>query len=929
MIGFARPEALLLWPLAIGWWWRCNRGPAAEMASRGRRRAASALRVVGFTLLVAYLAGLRQQLPGDGITVAVLVDRSLSARHSAAWVQRWLAGALAARPPGVKLALVEFAGTARLTETASLHPFVPEAAPGGALNREESCPEAALSLAAASLPPGDAGRLVLLSDGLETSGSLARAALSLSSLGLQLDTVPLPPSTEPEALVEELRCPPRVRRRAPFDLVCTVAARQPASDAVLQLLRDGHLVGSFQAPLQAGRNVFLLPQAGAGPGAHRFEARLSLARDGERGNNSASGVTLVEGPARVLSVHAPGVDRLGSILQQAGLDVDSVTPAELPEEPGEWLSYGCVVVNDVAATAWSSEALELLPALVREAGLGLVVWGGPDSFAAGGYGETPLAGVLPVELRVPRRKLSPASAQLHVIDKSGSMAEVSQGAEKMALAREASIAALGVLTQDDLFGVIGFDGAAKWVVPLQPARRSLASSIASLRADGGTDLYPALKLAVDKLSTTPLSLRHVVVLSDGATAPAAFDALSSAARRNHVVITAVAVGEDADRVFLQRLASLGKGRFYAADSPRALPRIFARETLLAARSAFDERPCEVRRVSDHPVSAGLGKAHLLGHNLVSARGGSALLVLASEKGDPLLAVGRAGAGKTVAFTGDDGRRWSTRWGATPFAALVLQATRWSLPDPRGALDLDVEALAGGALRLRVKGNVRGGVSGTLLDQRGRTHPVDLVPVASDRFEATLDGGSFTTGVLRLSSGDGRAIQPIAGASRPELSSLEPADALLREAAETSGGRFRPDPRDIFRSLPHAPGFPREWGSSLLRLSLLLLLLEVALRRLPAWTRPAGAAAEPPDTSATLNQLRRSVEQQRLPRPLPLTPVTPAAPAMPVTPAAPVTPVTPAAPTRAESVPGSEPPGPERAAAEDTLAALRRARGKRP
>ena len=62
-----------------------------------------------------------------------------------------------------------------------------------------------------------------------------------------------------------------------------------------------------------------------------------------------------------------------------------------------------------------------LQVYVRDLGRGLVMVGGPRSYGAGGYTDTPLEETLPVDMGVRDREKQPDVALVVVIDKSGSM----------------------------------------------------------------------------------------------------------------------------------------------------------------------------------------------------------------------------------------------------------------------------------------------------------------------------------------------------------------------------------------------------------------------------------------------------------------------------------------------------------------------------
>jgi Ca-activated chloride channel family protein len=864
---FAQPLWLLLLLPGLGWLWHCQRkGPRRTH----RMALLLGLRTLNCMVLTLALAGLSWRRPGEDWTVTFLLDQSLSTRRQQDFVRDWMQRSLAARPKNLEVGLLLFAGQANLEVPPSLRPYLPKSSLP--LESDQSDLAAAVQLGAAAQRSGAGGRLVLLSDGRQTRGDLEQAARTLAWMGLELDTVCLPAPSGPEALIEELRAPTQVAARSPFDLLVKIYSSQ-ATRGDLLLTRQGQPQGRYRLELSAGHNVFLLPQELNQSGVVRHQVQLSLEQDGEPANNRAAALTVVEGPPKVALLRGFGQpDLLGPVLRERGMLVDSLRPDTMPSEVGEWLAFQAIVLDNIAATEFAPEQLDTLQALVSEVGTGLVMLGGADSFGAGGYTHTPLANLLPVDLRVKRNLLTPPTAQIHVIDKSGSMAETTSGVEHMALAREASMAAIELLTPEDQIGVIGFDDAAKWVIPLQAVVKpaALTGRLARLRAGGGTDMFPALEMAIQTLSGGSLSSRHILVLSDGATAPADFARLLSQAKRARIQLSTVAVGQGADLPFLEGLARQGGGRSYRADNARTLPRIFARETMLNSRSAVDDKASLVELLLPHPVVAGVTAAQVRAHNRSAARGAPHRVLLGTAK-DPLLAVGRFGLGKTVAFTGDSGRLWCRDWAARGnLAQLLTQAVRWSLPTrPAGGLQVDVTQSQG---RLRVRAQAplevaRLGLQGKWLGPDGSSTELDLMQTRADLFESESPLPKAGNHVLSLSNGQVSWAQPVAVQSSAELSGIEPDRALLQRAAQAGGGRSQPSPEEVFRRPKQANRSYQNAFDSLLALSLLLLLLEVAVRRWPG----AGGQRRAPEAAPIepdLGRLRSKIQSRRRPKSTP-------------------------------------------------------------
>jgi len=82
-------------------------------------------------------------------------------------------------------------------------------------------------------------------------------------------------------------------------------------------------------------------------------------------------------------------------------------PAGLPVTDEQWDLFDVVILGDVDAGVWRPGQLDGLARFVRRGG-GLVMLGGARTFAAGGYGDTPLAATLPVRCGRPAPPYDPA-----------------------------------------------------------------------------------------------------------------------------------------------------------------------------------------------------------------------------------------------------------------------------------------------------------------------------------------------------------------------------------------------------------------------------------------------------------------------------------------------------------------------------------------
>ncbi|MHB2017913.1 MAG: VWA domain-containing protein, partial [Candidatus Xenobia bacterium] len=727
----------------------------------------------------------------------------------------------------------------------------------------------ALRLASATFPENVHKRIVLLTDGNENQGDAAAEAQLAKARGIELWTVPYPEETTPEVLVESVSLPPRVDLDAPFEVKVVVRSTQE-TDGILRLSQNGTEVARSAVHLHAGPNVFFLPRITDKPGAYRYEATIEAAADTRPENNTASAVTFVAGRPRVLYLTGyngrPGF--LPSVLKAQGIDVDVGTSQDFPTTLDGLAGYRAVIFSNLPATELSDAQMKLLASYVRGLGGGFAMLGGPDSFGAGGWYGTPVEEILPVSMDLRKKKLLPTIAIAIAIDKSGSMGELTGGVEKMLLAREAAIATLDLIGPQDQIGVVCFDEAAYWTVPLQPAvkRPEIADEIATIRPGGGTDMYPALQEAYQALKGATAVVKHIIVLSDGETAPRDFDTLLSHIEADHITVSTVAVGVDADQHFMAHLAELGKGRAYYTDQPSVLPRIFTKDTILASRRAVSEKPFLPQR-SDDALSLLRGvpieqAPPLLGYVLTSPRDRAQTPLLGPD-GDPLLSGWRIGLGKSIAFTCDDGRRWARPWASwQPSRTFFTQMVRWlfsDVPDASFAVDATQQ---GGHLRLQVDASDDSGQFQNFLDLQATvsgpsTLHLPLHQTAPGRYVAEADlpqTGSYVVTVQDPKSDRQRRVA-IDYPYSPEFSQTGTNHSLMARLGRPAG------PHDRFFARPPTPVYrPQDVWWPLALCALLLFPIDIAIRRvfLPdGWLRRAkGQESVAPAVDPTLSALKQ-------------------------------------------------------------------------
>jgi uncharacterized membrane protein len=558
-----------------------------------------------------------------------------------------------------------------------------------------------------------------------------------------------------------------------------------------------------------------------------------------------SALVFAAGKPRVLIIESdPNLIRdLAYALEDEGIQADVRPPQGMPDALADLQNYELVALSNVPATALSQKQMEVARTYVQELGGGLIMLGGEQSYGLGGYYKSTLEEVLPVRSDFEKEKEKPSLGMVLVIDKSGSM----EG-DKIEMAKTAARSAVELLGRRDQAAVVAFDGDTYMICEMQSSnnKAKISDEISRIDAGGGTTMYPAMEMANEILMATNAKLKHVILLTDGMSTPGDFEGLAQQMAASRITVSTVGVGEGADADLLETIARVGKGRYYFTDDPAQVPQIFARETVTASKSAIDEQAFLPQVVRATHALSGLdleSAPFLLGYVMTRPKP-TCEVILATEKGDPLLAWWRYGLGMTAAFTSDAKNRWAAEWITWPgfgkfWTQVVRQVMRKS--DARG---ISVElARRGGTAELNVDAVDKLGeflndsaVELMVIDPQLKQEKSSLKQTAPGRYHADLTTkkpGAYHMELAIKRNGQDlyRQARGMTVGYSDELRIRPTNENLLREIAAASGGEYGPSAEDVFRNDGRTADRPLPLERYLLTAAALLLVWDVALRRI--------------------------------------------------------------------------------------------------
>jgi uncharacterized membrane protein/secreted protein with Ig-like and vWFA domain len=834
-------------------YWRRQSGGRFRIPVNGGDRLALGLR--GALLVVLALTVTKPTIPRwvDRLNVVFLLDHSdslsLATRERAF---RFASDAIKSMKGGDRASVVVFGEDAVVDQPLAQRTSLDR--PKSEVGSRATNIFQAIELALATLPPGQANRIVMLTDGQQNAGNARAGAQAAKEGGADIYYVPAPLTFEQEVVADSLVLPQEVKYGEPFQARVVVWSLKDTQGRV-SLFRNGEFLGSQVVRLTAGKNVFSYRQSLDVSGIHVYQAAIEVDGDTIEDNNRAVGTVVVRGRPQVLIAEkdTSHAQSLAAALRSQNMEVTLVEASQVPKDPAGLQKYDGIVLSNVSSLKLSRAQMGMIRDYVRDQGGGLVMIGGEESFGLGGYYRTPIEEALPVTMEVKQKVEIPSLAVVLSIDRSGSMA-MSTGDEKVTkldLAKEAAHLVVDLLDERNEVGVQSWDTEFIWDVGIRTARdrNAIHHAIATIKAGGGTDGYPALKDAYALLFERPALLKHVIFLSDGQMTRGDFTGLLRRMVKDKITVSTVAIGKDADLQLMVDIAKWGRGRFYYTEDSQTIPRIFTLETQLASKASLVEQPFRPQLTAPgHEAMQDIDWKSVppLGGYVATSLKSTADLVLMSHQEDPVLATWRYGLGRSAAFTSDAKAKWGVLWLRWQnFNKFWAQLIRWTL---RSGSRSDTVAVVerqdevGEVVVDAVDGkgefiNFLDSQIGVVTPNRERT-VIDLEQIAPGRYRGRFPApqeGVYLVGMSQRHN-DRVVGSQLAGLVVPyaqELRELGVDEARLRELAELTGGGAFNDPREVFTTARRQSRVAVDIWPWLVGLVAVLMVPEIALRRLGA------------------------------------------------------------------------------------------------
>ena len=381
--------------------------PLRGHSRRGVRVGATLLRTMAALLIILALAGLSRQtiLSDQQLAVVAAVDTSDSiASEARTWMQTYLEQLKEALSPEDELSILSFATDTQLVLAPgpAAQAVLPESLPAHDHATSTNIAQA-LERSFALYPEGTEKRLLLLTDGNETTGMARQAVATARQMGIAIYPVIPPGGKKAEVSLEKFVVPPLTRAGSVFDMRLVVRnghARPVPGRA--DIFADEQLLTRQAVRLGPGLSVLEIPAQILQRGHYLLRAEIQIENDTIAGNNTQSTNLAVAGKTRALVITDNPKTHLARALQIKEVDIEFRRPAGLPTTLPNLLDYNSVVFDDISREEVTKKQMTVIERYVRDFGGGFLMTGGTRTFGTLDYQNSAIERLLPVSFRKQR-----------------------------------------------------------------------------------------------------------------------------------------------------------------------------------------------------------------------------------------------------------------------------------------------------------------------------------------------------------------------------------------------------------------------------------------------------------------------------------------------------------------------------------------------
>lgn len=667
---FVRPIMLGVALLAPWFWWMHVAGYGG--LPKGRATVAVFVRMLLLGLFAMVLAEPRAVRTNDTLSVVFALDVSDSIYSPDDAIKYITETVQNQRPKGNKdeQSLIIF-GKSPAVELPPTKNFPLEAL-NSQIDRGATNLEQALSMSSAVIKEDVQGRIVLISDGVQTEGSLSRTLSDLKARGVAVDVLPIDYTYNNEVWLERLDLPAAVKLGETYEAAMVLSSLSDG-EGNLVLRENGNVIAQQQVKYKAGKNRFTVPLTLRSAGYYEYTATIEVPKteDSLAQNNTVLNYIFVEGEGKVLLVKDTvgdkrDWDRLEKAIREGERAVEIINGSDMPRDAASLMPYDAIIFCNVPHDEFDAQQLQAVRDAVYNLGAGFLMTGGPQSFGPGGYHRTVIEEILPVSMDISQKKVLPKGALAIIL-------HTCEFPEGNTWGKRITKQAIKVLGAQDEVGVLAYtEKGEEWLFQLTPAAKyeELVPLINGASIGDMPGFQNPMQMGLNGLKKSDAATRHMIIISDGDPPPPTPQLIQEFLDAQ-ISVSMVAIfphgGLDISK--MQGIAEVTGGRYYFPEDPNQLPAIFIKESKTLKRSLLQNKTFVPSIGFPSPVIKGLeGMPELKGYVITTAKGHPAMQILngppdaeESDALDPVLSIWQHGLGKSAAFTSDFSTNWGQNW----------------------------------------------------------------------------------------------------------------------------------------------------------------------------------------------------------------------------------------------------------------------------
>ena len=536
-INFSHPWLLLPLIPAVLW----TLVPYFRMNKRYRgtrnRIASMILHTITMVLAISVLAGMtiEYDLPNEDNEVILLVDASFSNTESEMAKNDFLQSVIQSNSGEFQLGIVTFGFNQvyAVEQTNDMKRVFTDYLRAPLPDDSATDIEAAL-LYTAGLFKNPGGRIVLITDAVETDGVANNVIKSIAADGITVDTVYFKGNeTGDEVQIIGMERPEeKIRVGEPFEVRLSLQS-SVATNATIVPYDNGVAGEAIQVEVIDGIQQVKVPFNFEVPDLHELSFEITCEKDGLSQNNEYHSYIYIENFNNILILESnEGESEAICRMLEDDINVTVVHTEDMsrmPQTLEQLRAYDEVILCNVARSDMPEGFEDILYDYVYEVGGGLfTVCGneyddnpGDEEWNANAYTKEDMAGskyqqLLPVEII----EYTPPVAVMIIIDVSGSMwdGSVPKDQSKLHFAKQGAVACLDELSERDYVGVIAMATEYTEAIELTPRteRDKILAAIDAVSGPGGTVFsQPLMKAGQALAAMSNVEKKHIILITDG------------------------------------------------------------------------------------------------------------------------------------------------------------------------------------------------------------------------------------------------------------------------------------------------------------------------------------------------------------------------------------------------------------------------------